>query len=333
MKVSVIIPMYNAHNTLKRCLDSVVSQKFDSFEVILIDDGSQDDTYEIARGYADQYPVVSCYKKNNGGVSSARNYGLSKARGEYITFMDNDDEYEPEYFQRIKDYLQDDLYDIVVASITNITENGEIKKAVFDCTLNREVFAQSYYKYHKDNYLMTVWNKFFKSELLQNIEFEEGRINGEDYLFCLNCYSKCRNIRFVPVVGYRFYNLENSASHRLYKRYDPQHELDNSIKWRHQTDSLLRKIGVNQEEIEKNHQKKDALWFYNMVKNIMNPGTPYTTRKQKIEQIRKIMDVEECRKCILRGDNTLMGRTVKALYRINSARLTYFVFNVISKQK
>ena len=96
-KITVIIPVYNAESTLRRCLDSILAQTFTDFECLLINDGSKDRSGEICEEYANKDSRVRVFHKENGGVSSARNVGLDNARGEWITFCDSDDTVMPEW--------------------------------------------------------------------------------------------------------------------------------------------------------------------------------------------------------------------------------------------
>ena len=90
-KVSVIIPVYNTLEYLPKCLDSLVNQTLDDIELIIVNDGSPDDSHKLIKEYCEKYPNIKYYKKKNGGLSSARNYGIKKAVGEYIGFVDSDD--------------------------------------------------------------------------------------------------------------------------------------------------------------------------------------------------------------------------------------------------
>jgi glycosyltransferase involved in cell wall biosynthesis len=104
-KVSVIVPAYNAGEFLKESIDSVLIQTMEDFELLIVDDGSTDDTYKIATGYQDD-PRIIVLRKPNGGLSSARNFGIERSRGEYVTYHDADDIYEPEYLQICVDFLE-----------------------------------------------------------------------------------------------------------------------------------------------------------------------------------------------------------------------------------
>lgn len=88
---SIIIPIYNMEKYLEKCINSIICQKFDGYEIILVDDGSRDSSFQIAQKLSEQYRNIKCFKKENGGVASARNYGIEKAEGEYLIFLDADD--------------------------------------------------------------------------------------------------------------------------------------------------------------------------------------------------------------------------------------------------
>ena len=128
MKVSIIIPVYNTEKYLIDCLESLVNQTLDSKEIIIVDDGSTDDSYKISRKYADNYTCVKVFKKENGGQSSARNLGLSKASGEYIMFVDSDDFIELDTLESMT--LLADKYqaDIVRGKYIYCNESGEVEK-------------------------------------------------------------------------------------------------------------------------------------------------------------------------------------------------------------
>ena len=102
-EISIIIPVFNVEQYLKQCLDSIVSQDCSSIEVILIDDGSTDGSATLCKDYANTYKYIKFLRKENGGVSSARNMGLQHAKGEYVAFIDSDDWVESTYIETLLD--------------------------------------------------------------------------------------------------------------------------------------------------------------------------------------------------------------------------------------
>ena len=114
MKYSVIIPVYKAQKTIRRCIDSLIDQSHEDVELIIINDGSPDDSGIICQEYAEKYPCIRYYETENRGVSSARNLGLTKAKGEYILFVDSDDYVSKNYLERINSDLEKNHPDILL---------------------------------------------------------------------------------------------------------------------------------------------------------------------------------------------------------------------------
>ena len=109
-KISVIVPVYNTEKYIKKCLDSLVNQTMKNIEIIVVNDGSNDHSEEIIKDYENKYPeMVKYYKKENGGLPSARNYGLEKAKGEYIAFVDSDDYIDKELFSKLDEYIDKNI--------------------------------------------------------------------------------------------------------------------------------------------------------------------------------------------------------------------------------
>ena len=135
--ISIIIPAYNAEATLGRCLDTILAQTYPDFEVLVVDDGSTDRTLTIAEAYAAKDPRIKSLHKENGGVSSARNLALSKAKGEFIAFCDSEDEVKPDW---LKDFASNSNgADIVIQDIDYIYPDGKTET----CTLNSDFLTST----------------------------------------------------------------------------------------------------------------------------------------------------------------------------------------------
>lgn len=119
--LSVIIPVYNLETVIGKCIESILGQSFTNFEVLIIDDGSTDKTKDICEKYTKDNRVIY-YNKPNGGVSSARNYGLTKSEGEWVTFIDGDDYVEPDYFSTLLTYRNTDL---IVSGVKYSNKEGK----------------------------------------------------------------------------------------------------------------------------------------------------------------------------------------------------------------
>ena len=180
-KVSLIIPVYNKGAFLHRCLDSVANQTNKSAQVIIIDDGSTDNSGEICDQYASKYNFEVYHTKNN-GVSMARNLGIEKATGDYIAFLDADDIYLPETI---------DIMTKVAGRGYNIYQFGQYRCKKYDTTIDKEHKSpKGHYGFnHIPKYWVMVWNKLYKRQFLEDnrIRFKEGMQFGEDTLFNARC--------------------------------------------------------------------------------------------------------------------------------------------------
>lgn len=159
--ISIIIPVYNAEKYLRRCIESVLSQSFTDFELILVDDGSKDSSPQICDEYVAKDDRVRVIHKENGGVSAARNDGLDIAKGEYVTFIDSDDWVKKEYLQGFYDKHS---FDFVIGSFVN-EPSGKIRK------INECIFIGNKLKdYIKKSYLSNgyPWGKLYNNKIIKN---------------------------------------------------------------------------------------------------------------------------------------------------------------------
>ena len=187
--VSIIVPVYNASKTLCRCVDSVLKQEYPDFELLLVDDGSQDDSPVLCDGYARQDDRVQVIHKENAGVSAARNDALDRARGEYLQFLDSDDWLAPEATKLLVRSARESGCDMVIADFyrvsgDRISHKGEIDQ---EGVMSREEFAAHMMENPADYYYGVLWNKLFRRELVEKYRL---RMNAklrwcEDFLFNL----------------------------------------------------------------------------------------------------------------------------------------------------
>ena len=128
IKVSIIVPAYNVEQYIDKCLNSLVSQTIDDYEIIIVVDGSKDGSIEIVKQYYEKYPsIIKYYETANKGLSAARNYGLKKAKGEYVGFVDSDDYVSEKMFEKMYNYAINNECDIVVCNYYKVTEDEKSK--------------------------------------------------------------------------------------------------------------------------------------------------------------------------------------------------------------
>ena len=220
MQYSVIIPVYNAERTLRRCLDSLVGQQFSDYELLLINDGSTDDSDAICREYANTYPCVRYFAKENGGVSSARNLGLEQAKGEYILFVDSDDYVSENYFASLSDALENAAVDLLMFGYRNFGgastewDTGEFYE-------NAEVGVAKRVSSAMQQYLFSsLWSKAFKRQIIErnNIRFSNDLAIGEDQAFI---FTYAMHIRSIGSIENHLYNVDVSDGNSLSRKARP----------------------------------------------------------------------------------------------------------------
>lgn len=203
--ISIIIPCYNAEKTIKRCLESVISQTYKNIEIVIINDGSTDKTDSIIKKYIND-SRIKYYNRNNHGIGKTRNFGIKEATGEYITFLDSDDYLPNDAIDNLYNLAQKNKLDLVVSDyyvdnkniksekiksfpITNIKNNPNL---IFDINL-------------------APWNKLYKKELIENIKFEEN-LKYEDAPFVIESIIKAKKIGKLDKETYYYVVNPNSET-------------------------------------------------------------------------------------------------------------------------
>ena len=217
MQYSIIIPVYNAEATLRRCLSSIVRQPFSDYELLLINDGSTDGSDTICREYADAYPQIRYVIKENGGVSSARNLGLEQASGTYILFVDSDDYVAEDYFAVLSHTLEHETPDMLLFGYRNFgSASTAWDTGVFH--ENTEVGVARRVSYAMEQYLFSsLCSKVFRRQLIEQygIRFEAGLSIGEDQVFI---FSYAMHIQSIASVKDHLYNVDVSDGSSLSRK-------------------------------------------------------------------------------------------------------------------
>lgn len=173
--ISIIVPVYNVENFINECIDSIINQTYSKLEIILINDGSADKSGEICEEYAKKDQRIKVYHKKNGGLSEARNMGLDKATGSYISFIDSDDYVHPRFIEILYDNLLSQCSEISFCSITS----SDFKISNEASYLDFDSFM------HFKNQLEAVimCNKLFKTNIWNSVRFEIGRFHEDEFIF------------------------------------------------------------------------------------------------------------------------------------------------------
>lgn len=208
--ISVIVPVYNVAGYIDKCIESVISQTVDDWELVLINDGSKDNSLEICEQYAQKDARIKVFDKQNGGVSSARNMGIEKSTGDYILFLDGDD------------YLESTLLEDFV----NNNSNNDLDLFMFEYSVDyddKTVIHKSDAHWYGENdtekaliNTITTNNrligvKIYKKSIIGDIRFDESIILGEDTMFAVEVVSNAKTCFFSDKLYYHYYQSANSA--------------------------------------------------------------------------------------------------------------------------
>ena len=191
--ISVIIPVYNAEKTIRQCVNSILSQEYKNYELLLINDGSKDASPAICDEYARQDDRVRVFHKENGGVSSARNLGLDNAQGEWITFVDSDDYIAAGYFDKIAEHNEDVIFMDYNTVLNGVFWGFGSKRYLFS---NVSIKDFLYYNF-STNYLRSPCIKFYKHSIIDCSRFHTDMKIAEDYCFVMEYLSKCNTIATI----------------------------------------------------------------------------------------------------------------------------------------
>lgn len=207
MKLSIIVPLYKVEKYVEKCICSLVNQSFDDYEIIVVNDGSPDKSAYIVEELMTKYSNIFIFHKENGGLSSARNFGLSKAKGEYVWFVDSDDSIEFDVIPQLYKHAKDLELDCLWFDHNQIEDTGRIIYSSKDENkiLSNEIFTGD--KFLRDIFYTScyAWQFLFKRDWLQSIEFKfmEG-ILYEDLEIIPSTLLKAKRIKYVPITAYNY---------------------------------------------------------------------------------------------------------------------------------
>lgn len=214
--ISVIVPVYNVKDYLSDCLGSLKQQTYKDLEIILVDDGSDDGSGEILDEYMKNDKRMVVFHKKNGGLSSARNFGLKKATGEYITFVDSDDYLEKDAIEYLYGLIKRDESVIAVASHKEKKENGEVRD-FNNGEESDELTVEEALKrmLNERGFMVSAWGKLYEKRLLKGITFPEGKLHedvGTTYKIFLAAYKtdELAKVSYGEKAKY-IYNIRSSS--------------------------------------------------------------------------------------------------------------------------
>ena len=222
--LSIVIPVYNVQNYIGKCLNSLKTLD-GRIEILVVDDGSPDDSCEVIKNYVKDNSNVHYIKKENGGVSSARNLGIALSKGKYITFVDGDDFVDEQYLSKIMEYIQTLDFDLLCFNYCLTYDNHEtrlndLKDEIVNLCDNAGFTW--YIRQNMDEKIKQFClNKVYKTDLLKEnkIEFPVGQSVGEDFLFNVEYLQYCKKVVYKSDCLYHYYQRQTSVMRTYNKKY------------------------------------------------------------------------------------------------------------------
>lgn len=215
VRISVIIPAYNAAMTLRAAAESILSQPVDGLELIVVDDGSTDDTARVCHDLTLQDMRVRVITQKNGGICAARNRGLSTAAGEYIAFCDDDDHFLPDALSRLLDTAETTQADVVRGDYLLLREepDGQFREQPHDSGMRCCMWEEGYSVFLQNSGPQFVWNALYRKTALAGIFFDERcRYGLEDFIFNMTLYTRTDRAVYIPQAVYRHFERAQSTS-------------------------------------------------------------------------------------------------------------------------
>lgn len=223
-KVSIIVPVYNAQKSIEQCLSSIINQTYNNIEVIMVNDGSTDNSKDICESYAVKYDNIKLINQENSGPSVARNRGIEVASGRYIQFVDSDDKIDSDMVEKLVSGIDDEI-DLVICGYRKIFMDLGTKKTVkripsISGIKSKEDFLNIFGECFRGWIINPPWNKLYVLNIIKDggNKFDPNVSIGEDLIFNLNYVNKCKKINILNDALYNYIALEEGSLTRSYQK-------------------------------------------------------------------------------------------------------------------
>lgn len=345
--LSIIVPVYNCEDYLKRCLDSILAIDVDRFELILVDDGSRDSSPAICDEYAVNYPQVKVIHNENQGPSAARNHGMDAARGKYIAFVDSDDWIDKDLFTDFLVYMEaDETLDICIAGTAKNFPDGH-EEDYFPTRGGRLVHTEKFMTAQealdgmlaKEDYFWFLWGRVYRRELFQGDRLDKTVATSEDLDLNWKLLKRARKIFYSDVCRYHYFMNENSLTEnakvvkrnnddlKIYRRLLKQDNISSFCREMLEMRVLQRDyVNIREMMAEQGSQEADVAEFYNELCDTLStfaPTTSYCKRlKDTLEKICTSMDA--CLSSFWRPYEKMLGQ----VKRLNEGDRKVYLFGL-----
>ena len=312
-KISIIVPVYNVEQYLPQCIESIINQTYQNLQIILVDDGSPDNSGRICDEYAEKDLRIKVIHKENGGVGSARNEGINYALGEYIYFVDADDYLESELIDICMNTIIKQYPDMLIFGFNKVDKNGLNKKPVIppaysinDLSTEKDALADIFCS----GTGLAVWDKLIKTKLIKdnNILFDNKK-RGEDFTFVVECLHHTNNLVSISKAMYNYRILIGISN--KYDHYLIENHLENYEK----LNQFFKSSSKVNTGIERFLGKLFVLWFILVIPlNISNTLT--LSKKRKKELLSRLISNVQIKKWSKEINPDLLSSAQKIILKI-----------------
>lgn len=324
MKLSVIMPVYNSAEFLNQCIDSLVLQEYKDYELILVDDGSTDASYEICCEYAGRYDNIRVLRQKNSGPSMARNNGIQAASGDYLTFVDSDDWVMPNYFSVLDDAMSQNTELIFYGRMHPDGQKAVNKVFPDGIFTSREEIVDLLVKNYYSGDLASCVNKAYSKRLFGDgdLRFPASTVVEEDLLFVLQALDRSESLVSLSEPLYH-YNRRDSGS--VTTQYNPAKFDCKSKAYKKELEFARR---WNSLDLERIFDDNYLSYISASINNLMYRACPLS-RTQKIEEIQRFYSTEQTAACIKRTKGvSLRSKVMYYLIRWKLCRVSYLLHYV-----
>lgn len=275
--ISIIVPMYNAERVIERCINSIMRQSYKNWELIIIDDGSYDNSYKLCMKYAQLNSRIKVYKQENGGVSVARNSGIKKSTGNWVCFVDADDAVGECLLEKMCEAKEEADADFVICGMT---KNGIEQKPEERLLIGEKEIVNYVQEHYLQWVISSPWGKLYRKEQLPEKGFDESISLGEDLKFNIEYFATCNKVKIIEDALYFYYDNEGSLT-KVYKERNYEAILEIYKK----TKQYIENINGEENQLFKNVNYK----LFSFCISFMSQNMKRGNRKQQLQFIETIV--------------------------------------------
>ncbi len=284
-KISIIVPIYNVEQYIRKCIESLMGQTYKNIEIILVDDGSKDNSYEICKEYAEKDGRIKLIHKENGGLSDARNVGIENATGEYITLLDSDDWFSYNFCEIMLKEIKEQSADIVMCEMEPVYTDDYSFNIPNDYTKQNYSNLEALEKF-EDTLHVVAQAKLYKREMFNELRYKVGKIHEDEFMFHRMLF-QAKKICCLNLKLYAYRQRENSITTSKF-----------NVKRLHGVEALEDRIEFYEEkELTNLKNKTEAIYMFLMKKYIKVLNESDIEEKEKYIKELEVKLKDYYRKC------------------------------------